>query len=187
MPNFENKLIEVCTECGCACCYQGEFMCGESRGAGTELKTVAELRKNLYHEHEGYWSDARLTLVYGEPAPHGYKEETHRRQRRPPIGGNGGMMKIYTVNYGRIEAGKLVKETPKAFKVKYHCGCDYVRTRFKKRQYACEIGLETFSTEMSFASKAAAIRQAKIQCANYQDWVMEHYNKVKKLKKELCK
>lgn len=74
MPDFENKIIEVCSECGRACCYQGEFMCAESRTAGTELMTVAELREKQYGEHERYWSDERLREVYGDPSPHSYSE-----------------------------------------------------------------------------------------------------------------
>ncbi|SCY45266.1 hypothetical protein [Desulfoluna spongiiphila] len=75
MPDFKNKLIEVCTECGRACCWQGQFMCSESLGADTELKTVAELQAKDYGESEDYWSDERLSLLFGDPAPHGYRED----------------------------------------------------------------------------------------------------------------
>lgn len=66
-----NKLIEVCDSCNRACCWYGEFMCDESYESGTVKKTIAELsEKNL--EHRSYWSDKKMTEVYGDPAPHGY-------------------------------------------------------------------------------------------------------------------
>lgn len=68
---FENKLIQVCTECGLASCWHGIFLCPDSRHADIELKTVAELRK-MAIESEDYWSDEHLTDVFGEPAPDGY-------------------------------------------------------------------------------------------------------------------
>lgn len=76
MPaDFEKKLIEVCSECGLASCYHGEFMCSENRDAGTELKTVAELRKSGL-EHESHWRDDNLNKIYGDPAPNGYLGES---------------------------------------------------------------------------------------------------------------
>jgi len=75
MPaDFENKLVEVCSECLQASCYHGELMCFEARTAATELKTVRELRE-LTYEHPNNWSDENLNKIYGEPAPHGYKAE----------------------------------------------------------------------------------------------------------------
>ena len=74
---FEDKIIEVCSECGQATCWQGIFMCFENYSAGTEKFTVAELRDmnegKGNGEHECYWSDEHLTEVCGDPAPHGYR------------------------------------------------------------------------------------------------------------------
>ena len=70
--NFENKLIEVCDQCLQASCWHGNFMCSDSRNAGTIKKTVSELRL-LKKEHEDNWSDDTLNKIYGEYAPHGYK------------------------------------------------------------------------------------------------------------------
>ena len=67
----ENKLIEVCALCGCASCWYGEFLCNESKHAGTKLKTVKELRL-LGLEHEENWSDEKMLKIYGESAPHGF-------------------------------------------------------------------------------------------------------------------
>ena len=71
--NDKKRLVEVCDECGRACCYHGDtFMCWESTNAGTVKKTVEELDlANL--EHEGYYSKEKMVEVYGEEAPHGYK------------------------------------------------------------------------------------------------------------------
>lgn len=71
MPDFENKLIEVCDKCHRASCWHGEFLCEESAGAGTILKPVSELRL-LALEHEKHWSDDNLAKIYGDPAPHGF-------------------------------------------------------------------------------------------------------------------
>jgi len=79
MLNEQKRLVEVCTECGRACCWHGEFMCYESKHAGTEKKTVAELKKtNL--EHESYYSKETIKKVYGEEAPHGYLNEINKLQ-----------------------------------------------------------------------------------------------------------
>lgn len=64
----ENKVIEVCSECLRACCWYGEFMCLESKGAATTKKTVGELRL-LSIENESYWSDEKMHLVYGDKNP----------------------------------------------------------------------------------------------------------------------
>lgn len=71
MANFENKLIEVCSECLTASCWHGEFMCLDSKKAGTVLKTVSDLRR-FNQEHSDNWSDGKLDKIYGEPAPNGY-------------------------------------------------------------------------------------------------------------------
>ena len=72
MDKFEKKLIEVCSECLTASCWHGEFMCDNSRSAGTELRTVYQLRK-LNKEHPDSWSDETLNKIYGDHAPNGYK------------------------------------------------------------------------------------------------------------------
>jgi hypothetical protein len=46
--------ITVCDKCLQASCWQGIFMCDESREAGITEKTVAELR-DLNLEHPDYW------------------------------------------------------------------------------------------------------------------------------------
>ena len=70
----DNKLIEVCSECLMASCWYHEFMCDNSWGAGTVLKTKKELRK-LKREHSDNWSNEKLKKVYGTENPFGYKEE----------------------------------------------------------------------------------------------------------------
>lgn len=57
--------VLVCDACLRACCWYGEFMCDDSRGAGLTILTVAELRK-LDREHEEYWSDEKLIEIYGD-------------------------------------------------------------------------------------------------------------------------
>lgn len=74
MKSFENKIIQVCSECGTASCWYGEIMCFENYSADIVEKTVAELRDgNL--ENEEYWSDEKMEKIYGDAAPFGYKEE----------------------------------------------------------------------------------------------------------------
>jgi len=54
--NLKDKdRVTVCDHCLRACCWQGEFMCDEARGAGTTTKTVALLRRINAGEHEDYW------------------------------------------------------------------------------------------------------------------------------------
>lgn len=76
--NFENKIIEVCSECGRACCVQGVFMCFEARNANIKKRTVKDLRLQNNgkgnEESEEYWSDKTFKDVYGDPAPDGYEE-----------------------------------------------------------------------------------------------------------------
>lgn len=50
-----NRLVTVCAECLTAACWQGEFMCENSRTAGTTERTVAHLR-NLALEDPHYWN-----------------------------------------------------------------------------------------------------------------------------------
>ena len=63
-----DKLVEVCDNCLCACCWYGEFMCDDARSAGTVIKTVGELKK-LNREHSEYWTDAKFLKVYGIAHP----------------------------------------------------------------------------------------------------------------------
>jgi hypothetical protein len=53
-PLTDDTRVTVCDNCLQASCWHGEFMCDEARGAGTIVKTVAELRK-LKLENESYW------------------------------------------------------------------------------------------------------------------------------------
>ena len=46
--------ITVCDKCLQASCWQGLFMCDDSRLAGTVQKTVSEL-KELNLENPSYW------------------------------------------------------------------------------------------------------------------------------------
>lgn len=74
MSKEKDKIIEVCSECLQASCWHGEFMCFESRDAGTVLKPVSELTK-LALEHSDNWSDEKLLAVCGSAAPNGFVEE----------------------------------------------------------------------------------------------------------------
>lgn len=51
----DDKQVTVCDKCMRACCWQGEFMCDEALGAGTVVRTVAELRAGAHGENEHYW------------------------------------------------------------------------------------------------------------------------------------
>jgi len=46
--------VTVCAKCLCASCWQGIFMCDESREAGTVEKTIKQLKK-LKLESPHYW------------------------------------------------------------------------------------------------------------------------------------
>lgn len=74
---FEDKIIEVCANCGLACCWYGEFMCECADRTGTIKMTVSELRLRISHsrESEDYWSDEYMEKIYGNKAPFGYKEK----------------------------------------------------------------------------------------------------------------
>jgi len=74
MENFNDKLVEVCDSCKQASCWYGKFMCGCARSAGTELKTVKEL-KEFGYEHPENWSDKKMEQVFGQKAPFGYKKK----------------------------------------------------------------------------------------------------------------
>ena len=47
------ELIWVCSECLCACCWAGIFMCQRSKHAGLKKITKREARR-LGYEHEDY-------------------------------------------------------------------------------------------------------------------------------------
>lgn len=49
-----DKKIQVCNNCLMASCWQGLYMCDDSRCAGTEYKTKVQLKK-LGLEHPDYW------------------------------------------------------------------------------------------------------------------------------------
>ncbi len=51
----DDRLLIVCDNCLCACCWHGEFYCQKSRSAGTREMRVSELRA-LGREHESYWA-----------------------------------------------------------------------------------------------------------------------------------
>jgi hypothetical protein len=56
MPEYDDsRLVTVCDACLMAACWQGKFMCQESRGAGTLKLPISELRK-LNREHSDFWS-----------------------------------------------------------------------------------------------------------------------------------
>jgi len=50
--------ITVCDKCLMASCWQGLFMCDDSKFAGTVEKTIDEL-KELNLEHSSYWKTDR--------------------------------------------------------------------------------------------------------------------------------
>jgi len=49
-----NEKVIVCDKCFAASCWQGVFMCEESRNAGTVEKTINELLK-LNIEHQSFF------------------------------------------------------------------------------------------------------------------------------------
>ncbi len=56
MKSDDENLVTVCSECLCACCWQGIFYCQRAKTAGTVKRTRRELRK-LEREHESYWAE----------------------------------------------------------------------------------------------------------------------------------
>ncbi len=78
MSEKKDKLIEVCSECLKASCWHGEFMCDESRDAGTILKPISELA-NLKLEHPDNWSDKNLLAICGDAAPNGFVNEEKQK------------------------------------------------------------------------------------------------------------
>ena len=50
----DSDTVTVCDKCLMASCWQGEFMCDESKTAGTIEKPIRELKK-LNLEHPSFW------------------------------------------------------------------------------------------------------------------------------------
>ena len=50
----DSTRIYVCSECLCAACWHGEFMCKHSRNGSIVTRTVGELR-GLDREHPDHW------------------------------------------------------------------------------------------------------------------------------------
>lgn len=72
-PDFDKKIIEVCSSCSTASCWYGEFMCDDSKHSSTKKMSVRDLRKHS-SENEQNWSDNKMMKIYGEPAPFGFVE-----------------------------------------------------------------------------------------------------------------
>ena len=51
----EDRMVTVCDACFTACCWQGIFLCEESRSAGTTELPVSKLRE-MALEHSDYWA-----------------------------------------------------------------------------------------------------------------------------------
>lgn len=62
------KMILVCDCCLRACCYYGEFMCDDARGAGTGVLPV-QILKALKREHPEYWTNKTFDRIYGTTKP----------------------------------------------------------------------------------------------------------------------
>lgn len=54
MESEEERIVTVCDKCLTVSCWRGEFMCFESKEAGTVEKTVKELDE-LNLEHPSYY------------------------------------------------------------------------------------------------------------------------------------
>lgn len=62
------RTVTVCASCLCASCWQGIFMCIESRDVGTVEMPVTEL-DTLNREHPNHYSAATVAEVCGGPDP----------------------------------------------------------------------------------------------------------------------
>lgn len=62
MVTENKKLITVCDKCLQASCWQGIFMCDDSRTAGTIEKTKYELSK-LKLEDPSYWETEEVLTI----------------------------------------------------------------------------------------------------------------------------
>lgn len=51
------QLVEVCDSCLRVCCWYGEFICDDAKGAGTIRVHIEDLRR-LRRESSEYWDDA---------------------------------------------------------------------------------------------------------------------------------
>lgn len=54
-----NPIVTVCSACRRAACWQGEFMCDDSRGASTVDRRVGTLIRDggsAFGEHPDYWN-----------------------------------------------------------------------------------------------------------------------------------
>lgn len=60
------KTITVCSECECACCWKGIFMCQKAYDAGTVERTPDQLR-SLGREHSDYWDGTYERRVESRP------------------------------------------------------------------------------------------------------------------------
>lgn len=59
-----DQVVVVCSACGTASCWHGDFYCDESRGADIEKTTRGVLdTKGL--EHPSHYSDEKLFKIYG--------------------------------------------------------------------------------------------------------------------------
>lgn len=72
--NGNNRLVQVCASCGRASCWHYEFPCDEAMESSTKLMTVADLR-DLKLENSHHYSQHKVAEIYGEAAPHGYRQE----------------------------------------------------------------------------------------------------------------
>jgi len=54
-PAWKAHLVTVCDRCSTASCWQGTFMCWDSRNAGTKTIQAGELMENDSADHPDYW------------------------------------------------------------------------------------------------------------------------------------
>lgn len=51
---FDDDIITVCDKCFTASCWHGEFMCDDNKHAGTDERSVSQLRA-MGLEHPSHW------------------------------------------------------------------------------------------------------------------------------------
>lgn len=61
---MHDYLVTVCSKCRTASCWHGEFMCEQSRDAGT-VDVLASVLRSEEREHPDNYSIAKLTAVSG--------------------------------------------------------------------------------------------------------------------------
>lgn len=61
---MSDYLVTICSVCRCASCWHGEFLCEESRDAGT-VDVLASVLRGEDREHPDHFSIAKLTEVCG--------------------------------------------------------------------------------------------------------------------------